>query len=138
MASDPLRILIVLVLAAGGGPLYAPPAAGQDLGRLFLTPQERQDLDRKRAANISDEVPQVESRVTVNGQVQRSSGRTTTWINGVPQDDAYRGSPVDRVPVESGESSVRVKVGQTLDRSSGTVSDPLAGGEIRVNRGAQR
>jgi len=54
-------------------------AAQQNLGRLFFTEQQRQDLDRRRQANIQETAVVVESTVTVNGQVSRSSGRSTTW-----------------------------------------------------------
>jgi hypothetical protein len=112
----------------------ALPAPAQDLGRLFYTPQQRQDLDRKRATNVTDEAPQgVVSEVTVNGHVKRSSGKTTTWINGVPQYDTYRGGASDRVALESGDTKVGVKVGQTLDRNRGEVRDELNGGTVRVN-----
>jgi len=107
------------------------PALADDLGRLFFTPQERQELDRRRASNIVDrgEAPAVESLVTVNGQVTRSGGKTTTWINGVAHDDTYR----SRDPARVGVQGRSVKVGETLDRSRGAVTDPLQGGEIRIN-----
>jgi hypothetical protein len=111
-----------------------PCATAQDLGRIFFTPQQRQDLDRRRNLNVTapDEVV-VESLVTVNGRVTRSSGKTTTWINGVPQYDTYRGRTPDRVGVESSDALVGVKVGETLDRSKGEVRDALPAGGIKVN-----
>jgi hypothetical protein len=114
--------------AAITGPV---PALADDLGRLFFTPQERQELDRRRASNVVDrgEAPAVESLVTVNGQVTRSGGKTTTWINGVAHDDTYR----SRDPARIGVQGRSVKVGETLDRSRGAVTDPLQGGEIRIN-----
>jgi hypothetical protein len=113
------------------------PALADELGRLFFTPQERQELDRRRASNVADtEAPVVESLVTVNGQVTRSSGKTTTWINGVAHDDTYRGSDPALVPVQRGGAPIPVKVGQTLDRSRGAVKDELGGGEIRIHRSA--
>jgi hypothetical protein len=88
--------------------------------------------------NVTEETAAVvvESLVTVNGHVVRSSGKTTTWINGVPQYDTYRGRTPDRVGVESSNSAVGVKVGETLDRSKGEVRDTLQGGEIKVKRPA--
>jgi hypothetical protein len=111
-------------------------ASAEELGRLFFTPQQRQDLDRQRdtpvaPASASASVSSVENRVTVNGHVTRSSGKTTTWINGAPQYDTYRGT--DRVAIQ-GSGAAGVKVGQTLDREQGKVQDPLLGGEIKVNR----
>jgi hypothetical protein len=118
-------------LGAAASLALAAPAAADDLGRLFLTPQERRDLDRRRASNVIErETSPAESLVTVNGHVTRSSGKTTTWINGVAHDDTYRG----RDPARVGVQGRSVKVGETLDRSRGTVRDPLEGGEIRIHR----
>jgi len=107
----------------------------QELGRLFYTPQERQELDRRRQSDAVEPEAAVENLVTVNGQVTRSSGKTTTWINGVPQDDTHRGRDPSRVAVDGGTSRVPIKVGETLDRSRGQVSDTLHGGKIRIREG---
>lgn len=125
------RVLLALALATCAG-LSAPrPAAADDeLGRLFFTPQQRQELDRRRASNVQEkEDVVVESSVTVNGQVARSSGKTTTWVNGVPQYDTYSGRDPARVQLQDGT----VKIGQTLDRTRGEVKDGLEGGTVRVN-----
>jgi len=126
-----------LSLALAGALLGALPCAcAQDLGRIFFTPQQRQDLDRRRDLNVTESEVVVESLVTVNGNVVRSSGKTTTWINGVPQYDTYRGRTPDRVGVASSDSAVGVKVGETLDRNKGEIRDTLQGGGIKVNRPA--
>ena len=114
-----------------------PSAAAQDLGRIFFTPQQRQDLDRRRNLNVPESEVVVESLVTVNGHVTRSSGKTTTWINGVPQYDTYRGRAPDRVGVDRGDAAVGVKIGQTLDRSTGEVRDTIQSGAITVNPAAR-
>lgn len=124
-----LRTALAAVLLAA-----APWGHAQEVGRLFFTPQQRQDLDRRRELNVADGPGAVEPAVTVNGHVTRSSGKTTTWINGVPQDDTYRGRAPDRVAVPSGAAVQGVKVGQTLDHGKGEVRDPLQGGEIKVHR----
>jgi hypothetical protein len=107
-------------------------AAQERLGRLFFTEQQRQDLDRRRQANIQEAATVVESFVTVNGQVSRSSGRSTTWLNGVPQDTARRPLDPARVTVPGGDGapSVNLKIGQTLDKIRGEVRDPVGGGRI--------
>jgi hypothetical protein len=129
-----LRLALGCALLGTAGQVSA-----EEIGRLFFTPQQRQALDRQRATYVPPEsAASVESLVTVNGQVSRSSGKTTTWINGVPQYDAYRGRTADRVAVESGSTAVGVKVGQTLDRSRGAVTDGLHGGEVRVRQGTNR
>ena len=112
-------------------------AAQQNLGRLFFTEQERQDLDRRRQANIQETAVVVESTVTVNGQVSRSSGRSTTWINGVPQESARKPLDPARVTLPGGEGapSVTLKIGQTLDKIRGEIRDPAAGGRIATPSG---
>jgi hypothetical protein len=122
------RLLLACLL--GFGPL--PAAAQQNLGRLFLLPQQRQELDRRRNANIQEAAAVTENLVTVNGQVSRSSGRTTVWLNGVPQDGTRRPNDPARValPGAEGQPSVNLKIGQTLDKVRGEVRDPVGGGKI--------
>ena len=117
--------------------LTMPPAAAQEaLGRLFYTEQQRQDLDRRRQANIQESAVVIDNSVTVNGQVSRSSGKTTTWINGVPQANARRPSDPARatLPGAEGEPSVTVKIGQTLDKVRGEIKDPVSSGRIVTPR----
>ncbi len=117
--------------------LLSAAASAADLGRLFFTPQQRQDLDHRRAANIQETVAATpQSFITVNGQVVRSSGKSTTWINGVPEADRYRSRDPARIevaPVE-GEAKVPLKVGQTWEQGGDAVTDGLAGGEIKIHR----
>ncbi len=127
-----------LFIVAIGAP--APAAANENLGRLFFTPQQRQDLDRRRQANIQDSAVSAESLVTVNGQVSRSSGKTTTWINGVPQENARK--PPDpakvTIPGGEGEAPVSLKIGQTLDKVRGEIRDELGEGSVAVQPAERR
>lgn len=99
-----------------------------ELGRLFFTPMQRAEMDRKRVLNISDiktdAATAPSSQMTLNGRITRSDGKTTTWVNGVPDYD----------PRYSGSLRGRAKVGQTIDAGSGAVEDPLKGGSIEVKR----
>ena len=124
--------VLLFAVAAGYAPL--PAAAYENLGRLFFTPQQRQDLDRRRQANIQESAVTAESLVTVNGQVSRSSGKATTWINGVPQESTRHLRDPARVTIPGGESesSVTLKIGQTLDKIRNEVKDPVGGGRIVV------
>ena len=115
------------------------PAAAYELGRLFFTPEQRQDLDRRRTSNrAEEEAPQIqEGPLTLDGHVERSSGKTTTWINGTPQyDDHHAGRNAARVTVvpNVGEPGVSLEVGQTYERGSGEVRGVLDGGEITVGK----
>jgi hypothetical protein len=125
----------------------ASPAMGQELGRLFLTPEQRTALDARRKARIPDKPAAVaaESPVTrIDGLVSRGRGKSTVWVNGEPvpegaQADGLRVLPLqkesNRVTVRIGDNDNRVdlKIGQSFDRETGKVNDDLPGGEIKVS-----
>jgi len=121
-----------LLIVAIGTPV--PAAADENLGRLFFTPQQRQDLDRRRQANIQDSAVSADNRVTVNGQVSRSLGKTTIWLNGVPQENTRKPRDPAQVtlPGGEGEAPVTLKIGQTLDKVRGKIRDELGEGKIAV------
>jgi hypothetical protein len=130
---NPLIVAALLVCAAGS-------ATGAEFGRLFFTPQQRQDLDRRRQANIQETAVTADSFLTVNGQVSRSNGKNTVWINGAPQETSRKPADPARVTVPGGEgeSSINLKVGQTFDRVRGEVKDPAGAGETAVAPPARR
>lgn len=130
---------LIAALALSWTCLGAPAATAADaLGRLFLSPEQRQVLDRRRATNrAEEEAPQIkEGPLTLDGHVQRSSGKTATWINGVPQFDGGASRDPAQVTVvpNVGEPGVRLKVGEIYDRASGKVRDSLGGGSIAVGK----
>lgn len=120
--------------------LYGEPAAGQELGRLFFTPEQRQALDARRRARVPDKPAAAAASPTtrLDGYVKRSSGRSTVWVNGEPTDDRPRIPPTSdgRVPVDVGDGGGRVglKPGESVERGSNSVRDAIGGGEIRVRR----
>jgi len=127
--------------------LPAGPAAAQELGRLFFTPEQRAALDARRAARLPDKPAAVaESPTTrVDGYVKRSSGKSTVWVDGEAMPDGLqleglrlqRGNDPTRVTVTIGEDGRRivVRVGETLDRATGEVKDVIGDGEVRIGRG---
>lgn len=135
----PLAVCLVASLLAA-----AAPVRGEELGRLFLSPERRAVLERQRQLNIRQaEVKEVEVGTTlnVNGIVRRSSGRTTAWINNVPQEEGGgvrievdRADPARALVLAGEETALRVKVGETVNRSTGETTSGLGGGHIRVNR----
>ncbi len=139
------RLLCALLLAAA----LPAPAAAQELGRLFFTPERRQLLDRQRQLNIRErkEVPE-DPTLTINGVVTRSSGKRTVWINGVPQDDAHADSGVAVTPSRAnpgkivvrpeGGPAARASVGDTVNRSTGETTELLQGGRIDVRTAPPR
>ncbi len=134
-----MRRILLLALSATAV-VAAPVSAAEDLGRLFFTPQQRQELDRRRAANAQEALVVQESSVTLSGRVSRSSGKSTTWINNVPQDDAYPAPDPSRVtlPDGEGEPPVSLKVGQTRDKARGETRDGLGSGKVEVLGGQRR
>jgi hypothetical protein len=134
------RFAIPLLLTALLGLAPEPAGAYENLGRLFLTAPQRQDLNRRRQANIQESAVSAQSLVTVSGQVSRSSGKTTTWINGVPQENARKPHDPAQVtlPGGEGEAPVSLKIGQTLDKVRGQIGDELGGGSIAVQPAGKR
>jgi hypothetical protein len=137
-------LLAGLLLAAG-----ASAATGQELGRLFFTPQQRAALDARRKARVPDQpaaITAAESPSTrLDGYVKRSDGESTVWLNGQPvpagkgsneaQIHTSRNRP-DTVTVEAGGGKKRrvpLRVGETLERDSGEVKDVLGGGTVKVS-----
>ena len=134
-----MRRWLILAVAA----LAAPAAPGAEpLGRLFYTPAQRAQLDTARAqrrkATVASEqeaaapVPEV---LTYDGMVRRSDGKTTVWINNRAIND---GRPAGSLPftstlrpdgsvklgVAQTDRSVDLKVGQSAEIVSGTITEP--------------
>ena len=122
----------------------APPAAAEELGRLFFTPERRAALDRQRQLNIREAQPVIEgATLSVSGVVQRSSGKTTAWVNNTPQDESSEGAvrvQVDRAnpasaTVAAGEESpARLKVGEAINRATRETTSGVGEGRISVKR----
>jgi len=127
--------------------LCAGQAAAQELGRLFFTPEQRAALDARRASRLPDTpAPVLAASPTtrIDGYVKRSAGKSTVWVDGqaVPEGTQpeglrlRRGDDPSRVTVIVGEDGRRVdlRIGQTLDRTTGEVKDPIGNGEVRLER----
>jgi len=124
-------------------------AQAQELGRLFFTPEQRAALDARRKARVPDKpsaAPVTELPITrVDGAVLRSGGKSTVWVDGemIPEGAqpggarvAPRGPKSGRVSIPADEGAQRheLRVGESLDRSSGEVRDVIGEGEIRIGR----
>lgn len=73
------RIALLLAVAAALG------ARAEDLGRLFYTPAERDQLDRLRRGEEAQPAQAAPGAAhSVTGYVQRSDGRGVVWIDGRP------------------------------------------------------
>jgi len=115
------RPVLLLVLACVQSPAWAQT---EPLGRLFFTPQQRAALDRQRQTNPNflANTTEEESSLTINGEVRRSNGRSTRWINGKAQ-------------WKSSAPTARVPVGDTFHPSTGERESLLGEGRIVVKPG---
>ena len=113
------RLLISLLIA-----LATLPAEAQNepLGRLFFTPQQRAALDRERLLGLNQRPSTLDgdASYTLNGEVKRSSGKNTRWINGAPSATLMR--------------SPDVPPGETYHPATGERESPLGSGRIIVQR----
>jgi hypothetical protein len=149
-------LLAAALLAA----TLAPPAMAADsLGRLFTTPEQRNRLELRRQSKVNEVVSvqtdatdveePVASYLAIQGQVVRSNGEQTIFINGVPYTggEAPKGIALKHgkrmgeiviVPAE-GARPVQLKVGQSLDKNSLAIDDALLrAGTITIERPATR
>ena len=133
-----LALAVWLLLGA-----WPARAAEEPLGRLFFTPERRQQLDRQRESNTLDKQPvNAEPGLSVDGVVTRSGGKSTVWINGSPQHGREggsdlqvtpgRGNPARVIVRADGSPAVSARVGDTIDRGTGRTHDLLDGGQLRV------
>ena len=131
------RPFVLCVLLAGAA-LITAQAQPPQLGRLFLSPEQRAQLDAQRygppapdpalAAPPSPPPPPPPAPpVELNGVVQRSSGRSTVWLNQEAQNEPHnhlaRGQPGTLTLRLSNGQVVLLKPGQRYDPASGTVTE---------------
>ncbi|MDR1934264.1 MAG: hypothetical protein LBS49_01485 [Candidatus Accumulibacter sp.] len=154
----PARLAGALALAATLAATLPGPAAAQELGRLFFTPERREALERQRQFDIPErrrdipEIPETaeEPALTIDGVVTRSGGRRTVWINGVARDDRDDQDAADGVAVipdrahpgkvvvrRKDGADIRASVGDTVKRNTGETAGLLGEGWIEV-KGAPR
>lgn len=144
--SRALGLLLFAVLVA------LPPALhAQSLGRLFLTPAQRAALDLRRASRVPDKPAAViveSPTARINGQVVRSDGRSTVWVNGAAvregsQSEGLRVAPASGTPesvslaIGEGDRQVELKVGESMNRDTGEVRDLVGDGTVGVSAGTR-
>lgn len=114
----PRHLIIPMLISLLQSPAWAQQ---EGLGRLFFTPEQRVAMDRQRLLNpgLSSDSTDGEASQTLNGEVRRSSGRNTRWINGEASSD--NNIPAPRVPV-----------GDTYYPGSGERESLLGSGKIVV------
>lgn len=142
-----MRALLTVLLGCTLVAVSGAPAA-QQVGKLFFTPDQRAELDARRRARVPDKPSAIAETPStrIDGQVVRSGKNSTVWVNGQPYAegetaDGVRVYPGHIDPSRVGVSvddkrRIRLKVGATLDRGSGEVTDVFGEGEVKVRRGA--
>lgn len=135
------QVTLMAILAA----LFAGQVRSQSnpspLGRLFLSPETRAQLERQRQLNVQEARSLEAGTIRLDGIVVRSSGKPTVWVNN--QDTRETGVIISTSRKNPGQASLTagneapadLKVGVTLDRATRETSGGLAGGEIRVRPG---
>lgn len=108
------KALVIIALLA----TQTPPASAESeaLGRLFLTPQQRAELDRLR---LQDPRGGQKSSLTINGEVRSSSGGRTRWING-------------QADWENRAAAPALAVGDSFDPITGERRSLVGDGRIRA------
>jgi hypothetical protein len=100
--------------------LFGLPALAQadELGRLFFTPQQRQQLEfQQTRSNTSTDSGGRRNYIIVNGVVQKHGGNRTVWINGAAQATEQsdgKNPTTEAVTVPGKSHPVQLKVGQPL------------------------
>ncbi|OIR11371.1 hypothetical protein GALL_68640 [mine drainage metagenome] len=107
--------LLILILCSLG-----QTAQAGELGRLFFTPQQRQQLDvgdRNSGGGGSTLDKVHRNYIIVNGVVQKKGGNRTVWINGTAQatERSNDSNPASvPVTVPGKPRPVQLKVGERL------------------------
>ena len=126
------RALLIACCAVTALAQAQPPR----LGRLFSSPEERAQLDASRSGTppagttqappAPPPPPPPAPPMELNGLVQRSSGRSTVWLNQTPQQE-----PHNQVP-GAGQLTLRLSNGQVVVLKPGQQYDPASGTVMEV------
>ncbi len=126
------------VLLACGGAL----AQESSIGKLFFTPERRAALDSQRRLDVRQARVIEGEKLSVDGVVRRSSGKSTVWINGVAHHDRIPASEVQpriserdpsRVMLQAGDGPpASLRVGESIDRATREERDGLERGSVKV------
>ncbi len=118
--------------------IWAAPA----IGRLFMTPEERRQVDlhpertdASGATNLRSNKLD-EDQITINGMVTRHNGKRTVWINRQPLQEGQNSALARPVGIPRpatvelalpGQTNTQwLKAGQSYDQISGTISEGFA------------
>lgn len=123
------------MISLAGSIATAPSLAADSLGRLFFTPAQRNVLDAGKSLSKVAPVAPGPRTVFLNGVVTRSDAERTVWVNGkayhdaspdgvqIKTDPAAPGVAAVGAPDANANASVKLRVGQQLERATGKVSE---------------
>lgn len=119
-----MKIAIGLMLC-----VLAVAAQAQSMGRLFHTPEQRALLDTARKTTPMNVEGEAETEnapnLTLRGIVTRSDGKRSVWMNNHLEHGATSSGAQERnqTQVQLPGGSVKLKVGQRIDPSTGLVTE---------------
>lgn len=136
------RLMLIVLLSIQ--PIVAEVVqAAEPMGRLFSTPEERNDLDYLRESKKNQPIETetvveesvIERRpialpdaINVQGYVKRNDGKdSTVWINGeaIQENSGNKDVRVGKLPSNSNRIPIRIPAnGQQLSLKAGQVYDP--------------
>ena len=141
-----LVVMLMLVMMSRSG------MAAESIGRLFMTPAERANLDLvrqnsnpvnlKQEESIPETVIKEPDSISIQGYVKRSDGKkSTVWINNTPMQEDQGNTDVQvgklgksanqvQITLPASGRSMNLKPGQTYDSATDSVREvdakPLA------------
>ena len=124
-------LALVLCCGLGGGAVLAH--AAEPLGTLLYSPAQRQAITaaRKRPAGESASlIPLKPNTNRLDGVVARESAKGTAWVNGEPLMQGANKAPLIR-GTEAVVEGRRLRVGESVDTTTGTKTDIVAPGAVR-------
>ena len=113
---NPAKQIMLLAFALITASAWHENVNASELGRLFFTPQQRQQLEFQETSNNSGESGH-RNYIIVNGVVQKHGGSRTVWINGTaqPAEQGKDKTPSAATVAVPGKSQpIHLKVGQRL------------------------
>jgi hypothetical protein len=142
-----IRIACGLIALAALMPAKA--ADSPELGRLFFTPERRIALERQRTYNVQEAQTLQGTTMSLDGVVQRSSGKATVWINRQAQNEGESArtgvsavvspkTPGSAMLAPGEEKASQLKVGEAVNRATGERNTRLGGGIVAPARQTSR
>lgn len=148
----PIYCLLLLGMLTGILPVGVRADRGDDFGRLFTTPKERERLDEIRNSagtavhvketelNVKETAQKAEPKhedITVKGVVYRSDGKNTAWLNDTNSNEGDVASEYLKVDehnvgpegvklvLPGKKKPVHLKVGESYDTGTDQTNDIL-------------